>query len=161
MNNRPDPDLATGPSAPAPHSALRELDVLEGTWRLETRDLTGGTAAVGTITRRWLPGGHFLVQEMTMDGQERGGTEYIGYDHAQQTLRSMLFGSDGPGPFCPYALEYIWQVEGDALTVWHGAKGSPARFTGTIDRAAGTVVGRWEWPGGGYQATETRYEPSE
>ncbi|HTE73165.1 MAG TPA: DUF1579 family protein [Actinomycetes bacterium] len=151
-------DQASGPIAPKPHPKLRELDVLEGTWRLEGHDLDGSSAFTGTVTRRWLPGGHFLVQEMSIDGEEHHGAEYIGYDHAQQTLRSMFFSIEGPGPFCSFALEYFWQIEGDDLTIWHRFKDSPARFTGKIDRDAGTIEGRWEWPGGGYQATATRLD---
>jgi hypothetical protein len=77
---------------------------------------------------------------------------------AQQILRSMFFSNEGPGPLCSFALEYFWQIEGDDLRIWHGAKDSPARFRGTVDRTAGTIEGRWEWPGGGYQATETRLD---
>jgi hypothetical protein len=154
-------DQKSGPSAPRPHPKLRELDVLEGTWRLEGHDLDGSSPFTGTVTRRWLPGGHFLVQEMRIDGDEHEGAEYIGYDHAQQTLRSMFFSNEGPGPFCSFALEYFWQIEGDDLTIWHGSKDSPARFSGTIDRNAGTIEGRWEWPGGGYQATATRLDERE
>ncbi len=151
-----DSTAASGPRTPDPHPALRELDVLVGTWRLEGRDLTSGAPFSGTVTRRWLPGGHFLVQETRTDGEEPEGLEYIGYDRAQDTLRSLLFGSEGPGPFCAFALEYVWQVEGDELIVWHGVRDSPARFKGTIDRDAGVVTGRWEWPGGGYEVTSTR-----
>jgi hypothetical protein len=98
---------------------------------------------------------------MQVDGEEHEGAEYIGYDHAQETLRSMLFSNEGPGPFCSFALEYIWQIEGDRLTIWHGFKDSPARFTDDIDRDGGVVTGRWEWPGGGDEAITTRRpEPS-
>jgi hypothetical protein len=126
--------------------------VLEGTWRLEGRDLAGGTPFTGTITRRWLPGRYFLVQQMQIDGEEHQGAEYIGYDHAKETLRSMFFSNEGPGPFCSFALEYIWQIEGDQLTIWHGFKDSAARFTGSIDRQRGIVSGRWQCSGGGYEA---------
>ncbi|MGY1745518.1 hypothetical protein [Blastococcus sp. SYSU D00695] len=146
------------PQAPRPHPRLRELDVLEGVWRLEGRGLDGGPLFTGTVTRRWLPGGHFLVQRMRIDGEEKEGAEYIGYDHARQTLRSLLFSDEGPGPFCSFALEYFWQIEGAELTIWHGTRGSPARFSGTIDGEAGTITGRWEWPGGGYEALETRLD---
>ena len=159
MTTDPDrTDQASGPRAPDPHPQLRRLDGLEGTWRLEGHDLDGSAPFTGTVTRRWLPGGHFLVQQMRIDGKEQEGAEYIGYDHAQETLRSMFFSNEGPGPFCSFALEYFWQIEDDDLTIWHGAKDSPARFRGTIDRTAGTVRGRWEWPGGGYEATETRLD---
>ena len=159
-----DPDRtgrASGPRAPDPHPQLRRLAGLEGTWRLEGHDLDGSAPFTGTVTRRWLPGGHFLVQRMRIDGKEQEGAEYIGYDHAQETLRSMFFSDEGPGPFCSFALEYSWQIEDDDLTIWHGAKDSPARFRGSIDRTAGTIRGRWEWPGGGYEATETRLDEEE
>ena len=161
MGENDDVGQAGAPQAPAPHPRLRELDVLVGTWRLEGRDLAGGISFTGTITRRWLPGGHFLLQETQTDGEEHAGAEYIGWDHAQATLRSMYFSDEGPGPFCSFALEYIWQIEGDQLTIWHGYKNSPAAFTGTIDSARGVVTGRWKWPGGGYEAITTRQsEPS-
>jgi len=146
------------PQAPGPHPELRKLDALVGTWRLEGCDLDGANPFTGTLTRRWLDGGHFLVQEMSVDGQGHGGTEYIGYDHAANKLRSMLFSNEGPGPFCPFALEYYWQIDEDALIIWHGEVDSPARFTGTIDRADGVVDGEWTWPGGGYRATSTLIE---
>ena len=144
------------PAAPEPHPKLRDLDVLEGTWQLEGQDLNSGEPFTGTITRRWLPGGFFLEQQMTVDGEDHAGAEYIGYDFAAQTLRSMFFSNEGPGPFCTFALEYIWDISGDQLTIWHGFKDSPAKFTGTIDREARVVHGRWEWPGGGYEATTRR-----
>jgi hypothetical protein len=144
------------PTAPQRHHRLRELDVLEGTWRITGHDLDGGSPFTGTMTRRWLPGGYFLVQEMSLDGEDATGTEYIGYDYTQDALRSMLFSPEGPGPFCSFALEYVWQIEGDALTIWHGERGSPARFTGHIHRDAGVIEGQWEWPGGGYHATAAR-----
>src|SRR5215203_3445656 len=93
-------DQGAGPEAPAPHPKLRDLDVLEGTWRLVGCDLDGANEFTGTLTRRWLRGGHFLVQEMSVDGQQHEGREYIGYDRARGCLRSMLFGDEGPGPFC-------------------------------------------------------------
>ncbi|CCH74930.1 conserved hypothetical protein [Nostocoides australiense Ben110] len=151
-----DHEAPTGaPIPPTPHPTLRELDILEGEWRLEGRD-SSGQPFTGSVTRRWLDGGFFLTQETRMDGQPHDGIEYIGYDSATGMLRSMLFSAEGPGPFCPFALEYFWQVEGDNLTIWHGEKGSPALFTGTIDRNAATVQGAWEWPGGGYQVDATR-----
>jgi hypothetical protein len=148
------------PTPPTPHPRLRDLDVLTGDWRLEGRD-SSGQPFTGTVIRRWLDGGFFLTQQTRMDGHPHDGMEYIGYDSATDTLRSMLFSSEGPGPFCPFALEYFWEIDGDTLTVWHGEKGSPAKFTGNIDRAGGTVRGAWEWPGGGYQVDATRVASAE
>jgi hypothetical protein len=151
---------AMPPSAPEPHPKLRDLDVLEGEWRLEGRD-SSGEQFTGTVRRRWLPGRFFLEQQMRIDGQQHDGTEYIGYDFAAESLRSMFFSNEGPGPFCSFALEYFWEITGDQLTIWHGYKNSPAKFTGTIDRDAGVVHGHWEWPGGGYEATATRVPADE
>lgn len=146
------------PTAPAPHPKLRDLDRFEGTWRLEGRDAVTGEGFTGTITRHWLPGGFFLTQETRVDGQDHDGMEYIGYDAGADCLRSLLFGSEGPGPFCSFALEYFWEISGERLTIWHGAKGSPASFTGTIDHEGRIVRGQWQWPGGGYEAVTTRVD---
>ncbi len=156
MPERSDTTPAAAPQSPTPHPRLRDLDVLEGTWRLEGRDPTSGETFAGTVTRHWLPGGFFLVQTTETEGHPQAGTEYIGYDSAAGSLRSMLFSNEGPGPFCSFALEYFWDITGDTLTIWHGYRDSPARFTGTIDREAHTIAGAWEWPGGGYEATATR-----
>lgn len=83
------------------------------------------------MTRRWLLGGYFLVQEMSIDGKDSTGAEYIGYDYAHDSLRSMFFSNEGPGPFCSFALEYVWQIDGDNLTIWHGERDSPARSGAT------------------------------
>lgn len=146
---------AIGPRAPARHPALDALDVLVGTWSVESCGLDGAEPVTTSVTRRWLPGRHFLVQEVLDSGGDVS-TEYIGFDHRRGEIRSMLFGADGPGPFCSFALDYVWDIDGDHLTIWHGDRGSPARFIGDIDRPAGVVSGRWEWPGGGYLATATR-----
>lgn len=147
---------AEPPQAPGPHARLRDLDALEGTWRMEGSDAASGEPFTGTTTRRWLPGGFFMTQQTSVDGRPADGTEYIGYDFATGSLRSMLFSSEGPGPFCPYALEYVWSIEGDDLTIWHGFRDSPAKFVGTIDRDTRTIRGAWEWPGGGYTVTARR-----
>ena len=96
-----------------------------------------------------------MVQTKETDGHPQEGTEYIGYDSAADSLRSMLFSDEGPGPFCPFALEYVWDIRSQ-LTIWHGYRDSPARYSGTIDPDGRRISGAWEWPGGGYQATVTK-----
>ncbi len=155
MSEHADSNPSGAPQAPTPHPRLRDLEVLEGTWRLEGRDASGEPFS-GTITRRWLPGGFFMVQQMETDGHPQAGAEYIGYDSATDSLRSMLFSDEGPGPFCSFALEYFWEIAGDQLTIWHGHRDSPAKFSGTVDRDARIVSGAWEWPGGGYTVVSTR-----
>lgn len=54
----------------------------------------------------------------------------------------MCFSSEGPGPFCSFAVEYVWQIEGDDLTIWHGVEGSPARSScGATATGAGAGAG--------------------
>lgn len=158
MSPQADTPTMAPPQAPEPHPRLRDLDVLEGSWRLEGRDPASGETFTGTVTREWLPGGFFMVQRTETDGHPQDGMEYIGYDSAGESLRSMLFSSEGPGPFCPFALEYFWEIAGDELTIWHGFRDSPAKFAGVIGREARTVSGAWEWPGGGYEAIATRMD---
>ena len=156
--SRTDTETMAPPQSPEPHPRLRDLDVLEGTWQLEGRDLTSGHTFTGTITREWLPGGFFMTQKTQTDGHPQDGTEYIGYDSTADSFRSMLFSNEGPGTFCPFALEYFWEINGEDLTIWHGFRDSPAKFVGKIAGDASSISGAWEWPGGGYEATATRID---
>jgi hypothetical protein len=52
-------------------------------------------------------------------------------------------------------------VGDDTLTIWGGFVGSPANFKGRFSDGGRRCSGRWEWPGGGYEATMTRSEPQE
>ena len=54
------------------------------------------------------------------------------------------------------ALEYVWEVGEDTFTIWGGEVGSPASFKGRFSDDRNTISGRWEWPGGGYEATMTK-----
>src|SRR5215207_4250237 len=76
-----------------------------------------------------------------------------GHDEENDNLRSYFFSNEGPGPFGRVALEYVWEVGDDALTIWGGYVGSPASFQGKFSDDRDTITGRWEWPGGGYEAT--------
>ena len=54
-------------------------------------------------------------------------------------------------------LDYVYEIEGDTLTIWGGEKGSPAFFRGEFTDDGRTNVGAWIYPGGGgYQSTMTR-----
>jgi hypothetical protein len=97
-----------------------------------------------------------MTQTTQMDGQPLEGLEHIGYDASCGELGSMLFGAEGPGPFCSFALDYVWQLDGAELTISHGFRDSPAKFHGAVDPGAGVITGAWEWPGGGYEVTATR-----
>lgn len=135
-----------------PDSALVALDRLVGTWRV-----TGG--AKGTVTFRWLEGGFFLVQDIDLehDGHQIRGVEMIG--------RERLFGAGEPGKDIKSryyggqgeTFDYVYELEGDTLTIWGGEKGSPAYYKGTFRKDGNTLTGTWVYPGGGgYDSAMTR-----
>jgi hypothetical protein len=54
-------------------------------------------------------------------------------------------------------LDYVYELEGDTLTVWGGEKGSPAYYKGRFSEDGNTIMGVWTYPGGGgYESTSTR-----
>lgn len=53
--------------------------------------------------------------------------------------------------------DYVYELAGDTLTIWAGAKDGPAYYRGTFDTDGTTVTGEWVYPGGGgYASTMTR-----
>ena len=134
---------------------LAALDRLVGTW-----DVTGG--AEGTVTYRWLVGEYFLIQDVDLKqyGEQISGIEVIG--------RERTFGAEAPSPDIKSrfygnkgdTLDYVYEMEGDVLTIWAGEKGSPAYFRGPFNDAGDTLAGAWVYPGGGgYESTMTRVYP--
>lgn len=132
------------------HEPVRRLDRLVGTWQL------CGEAS-GTVTYEWMPGRHFLLQHVDLDHADHRvrGLEVIGHLHPfmgerSEHVHSRFYGSEGD------TLDYVYELDGDSLTIWGGEKGSPAYFRGTFDPEGRRLRGSWVWPGGGYDATMTR-----
>ncbi len=48
-----------------------------------------------------MAGGFFVLQRVDINhaGRKITGTEYIGYDESNYTLKSYIFGNTGPSPF--------------------------------------------------------------
>ena len=128
-----------------------------GAWEVRGRESGPDGEINGRVTFEWMEGGFYLVQCVDMDyiGRKFRGAEYIGYDGSNDVLKSYFFSNTGPGPFGGVALEYVWGVDDESLTIWGGYAGSPASFEGKFDDD--TVAGRWAWPGG-YEATMTRVQ---
>ncbi|MGW1342683.1 hypothetical protein ACWCOV_16665 [Kribbella sp. NPDC002412] len=139
------------PPVPQPSEALRRLDRLVGEW-----SVSGGT--VGTVTYEWMEGGYFLLQRVLMhqQGHEINGLEVIGHERPfgaapGDDIKSRFYDSEGN------TLDYVYELEGDTLTIWGGEKGSPAYFRGTFSDGDTRMDGEWVYPGGGgYQSTMTR-----
>jgi hypothetical protein len=136
---------------PTPSPDLKSLDRLVGSWKV-----TGG--AQGQVTYEWMEGGFFLLQDVELEqyGQRIKGIEIIGHERPfgaepSQDIASRFFDSVGN------TLDYVYELEGDTLTIWAGEKGSPAYYKGTFSDDGDTVAGDWVYPGGGgYESTMTR-----
>ncbi|MER6511545.1 DUF1579 family protein [Nonomuraea sp. NPDC048881] len=137
---------------PTPDPSLQTLQPLVGTWEMTGKDFGTGEATGGRLVFEWMDGGFFLVQrvEMSHGGGTMTGVEYIGHDPESGALRSHYFDSTGNN------FVYVWKLDGRDLNIWFGAEGSPAGFSGAFSEDGRTISGRWEWPGGGYEATMTR-----
>ncbi|MTV24120.1 hypothetical protein FTX61_01600 [Nitriliruptoraceae bacterium ZYF776] len=135
----------------APSEKVRALGRLLGTWAV-----SGG--ASGTVTYEWLPGGHFLLQRVTLaqDGQQHTGIEVIGHlnpfdGEPSEDVKARFYDDAGN------TLDYTYEVDGDTLWIWGGDKGSPAYYEGRFSADGTRVEGAWTYPGGyGYESTMTR-----
>ncbi|MBY0433439.1 MAG: hypothetical protein K2U26_04945 [Cyclobacteriaceae bacterium] len=132
------------------NSELNKLSKLIGTWKL-------GGDSTGTIRYEWLEGGHFLVQyiDMQLFGKHIKGIEIIGHwkpfgGEADKTIRSRAYDNTGN------TLDYVYEVDGNTLTIWGGEKGSPSNFKGKFSKDGRTNTGEWIYPGGGYKSTMTK-----
>jgi hypothetical protein len=137
---------------PKPNSDLQSLDRLIGTWKQSGE-------VEGEITYEWAEGGFFLVQhvDLTQYGTHIKGIEIIGHElkfgaEPSAEIKSRFYSFlDG------MTLDYVYEIDGDTLTIWGGAKGSPAYYRGTFSQDGNTLTGGWTYPGGGgYEAVATR-----
>ncbi len=144
-----------GYQTPSPNPDLESLNRLVGTW-----DVAGG--AHGRTTYEWMEGGFFLIQHVDLenDGHQIKGIEIIGHLQPFGQAPSAEIWSryyDNMGN----TLDYVYELDGDTLTIWSGGKGSPAYFKGTFSDDSDTLSGAWVYPGGGgYESTSTRTKPA-
>jgi hypothetical protein len=144
--------VQTKEQLPRPNPGLQSLDRLVGTWDISGPDIQG------QVTFEWVEGGFFLRQRVDLlhDGHKIKGIEMIGYlqsygEDPGQDIRSRFYSYlDG------MTLDYVYEVEGDTLTIWGGKKGSPAYYQGRFSDDGKSNTGGWVWPGGGYESSMTR-----
>jgi hypothetical protein len=145
-------DVEYDPTAvPESSTKLREL----GSRMVGKSRLSGGVE--GTSRFEWMEGGYFLIQHVNLvqHGMEIRGIEIVGHlrpfgEPPSEEIRSRFYDNQGN------TLDYVYELEGDTLTVWGGEKGSPAHMKATIDHD-GNTRGEWFYPGGGgYEFTTTR-----
>ena len=130
----------------------QRLDRLVGTWRVSGE-------AEGQVTYEWLEGRFFLIQRVDLEqfGQPSRGIEIIGRDRPfgatepGADIRSRYYDNHGN------TFDYVYELEGDTLTIWGGERGSPAFYRGTFSEDGDTLDGAWTYPdGGGYSSTMAR-----
>ena len=145
-------DSISPPQAPPePTADLERLERLVGNWRV-----TGG--ARGTVRYEWMEGGFFLLQHVDLEQFDRKvrGLEVIGHlrafgEEPSEAIVSRYYDTLGN------TFDYVYEIEGDTLTIWAGARGSPAHYTGKFSSDGETITGDWVYPGGGgYSSSMTR-----
>jgi hypothetical protein len=134
-----------------PNPDLKNLDRLVGTW-----EMSGEVG--GRVTFEWMEGGFFLIQHVDLEqyGQRIKGIEVIGHERPfgaepSEEIKSRFYSNTGD------TLDYVYELEVDALKIWAGEKGSPAYYEGNFGEDGNTGLGEWVYPGGGgYASTATR-----
>lgn len=143
---------STSHKPPGPNPDLKSLERLVGTWKE-----SGGIE--GEITYEWMEGGFFLIQRIDLEryGHKIKGIEIIGHlqpfgEEPSKDIKSRFYSFlDG------MTLDYVYEVDGDTLTIWGGERGSPAYYKGTFGDDGNTLTGAWVYPGGGgYESIATR-----
>ena len=137
---------------PKPNPDLKPLERLIGTWRQSGE-------VEGEVTYEWTEGGFFLIQrvELMQYGNKIRGIEIIGHESTFGSEPSTEIKSRFYSFLDGMTLDYVYEMEGDTLTIWGGEKGSPAYYKGTFSEDGNTLTGSWTYPGGGgYEAVTTR-----
>jgi len=145
-------DAKAAQEPPRPNPDLKSLDRLVGMWKVSGPDIHG------QVTFEWMEGGFFLIQhfDFVHGGQKIKGMEIIGHlqpfgEEPGKDIKSRIYDTMGN------TFEYVYELEGDTLTIWGGEKGSPAYYKGKWSDDGNTNSGAWHYPGGGgYESTMTR-----
>lgn len=136
-----------------PDSKMKELDRLVGTWEVSGTDISG------KVTYEWMEGGFFLIQYVDLEqyGQKIKGMEIIGQDKEfgaekpTEDIKSRYYDNLGN------TFIYIYEIQGDTLTIWGGDKDSGACYKGQFSEDGNLNSGAWVYPdGGGYDSTMRR-----
>lgn len=140
----------SAPTKPSPQ--LKQLDRLVGTWNVSGPDIQG------QVTYEWMEGGFFLLQHVDFihGGNHIKGLEVIGHlrsfgEAPSPDIHSRFYDTLGN------TFDYVYELDGDTLTIWGGQRGSPAYYKGTFSSDGSINAGAWVYPGGGgYESTMTK-----
>jgi hypothetical protein len=142
-----------------PDPALRQLDRFIGSWTMEGNLLGSDEKTIkGQATYRWLPGGFFLEQHVTLDFAgfaQIDSLELIGYDPETGTFPSRVYSNMSPQP-----LPYTWAIEGDTVTISVSYGPLDATFTGTWSADGERFSGGWRPNPGADETVNVPYDIS-
>jgi hypothetical protein len=132
-------------------AGLRSLERLVGRWSIEGE-------AQGQTQWRWAEGKRFLFQDfdITQGGRRHTGLEVIGHLQPLGESPSSEIWSRAYDFTSGLTLDYVYEMEGDQLTIWFRRKGSDNRMRGRFSPDSTRYEAAWEWPGGGYRVRGTR-----
>jgi hypothetical protein len=148
----PTNDAQAHEQSPQPSPDLKNLgDSLVGTW-----EMSGEVS--GRVSYEWMEGGFFLIQHVDLEqyGQRITGLEIIGHERPfgsepSEEIKSRFYSNTGD------TLDYVYELEGDTLTIWGGERGSPAYAESEFSEDGNSGSGQWVYPGGGgYRFTMSR-----
>ena len=133
---------------PQPNPDLKSFEKLVGTWKV-----SGGL--VGTINFGWAEGGFFLIQRFDMMREEHPlkGIEIIGHEKGITGEESAEIKSKTYSFTDGMTLDYVYEMDGDDLTIWMDRKGSDGYMNGKISDGGKRMDIEWFYPGGGYTAS--------
>jgi hypothetical protein len=114
--------------------------------------------AEGETTYEWMDGGFFLIQRGRLDhgGSKHAFIEMIGFERGfgatqpAADITSRVYTAEGD------TLDYTYEVDDETVTIWGGARGSPAAYRARWNEDRTVLSGAWSWPGGGYATVMTR-----
>jgi len=135
----------------APDPRLGALGVLIGDWTISGE-------AEGATSYEWMKGGFFLLQRgrLTREGATHTFLEVIGFERGfgsterAADITSRVYTTAGD------TLDYTYEADDETVTIWGGAKGSPAAYRASWEQDGDVLRGAWEWPGGGYATVMRR-----
>jgi hypothetical protein len=149
-------DNDTQPQMPTPDPALKRLEPLVGTWSMEGHLVDSNENNIkGQGTFRWLPGGFFLEQRLTLDfmGLKIDSLELIGYDPETKTFPSTVFSNLSPTP-----LPYRWEVGDDILTISVTYGPLDSTFEGRFSEDGESFGGGWRPNPGADESVNVPYD---
>jgi hypothetical protein len=126
---------------PKPDPALQRLNRFVGSWRMEGHLVGSEEINIkGATTYRWLPGGFFLEQRISLDfmGMQIDSLELIGYDPETKTFPSTVFSNVSPTP-----LPYRWEVSEDDVKISVSYGPLDATFEGKFSEDGESFGGKW------------------